>query len=561
MSEENVPVLVVGGGIVGLSAAVFLRAHGVPVMVAERHPGPSMLAKARVLSPRTMEVYRGHGLEKPVRDAPPSVFLHATDAVRAATLSGPEDHRDRRPPGESVAGISPCPPALIEQSTVEPLVRARAVELGAEVRFHTEVGEVRQDADGVTATLTDRGSGRRTTVRARYLVAADGHRSPIRQALGIATRGSRPAQVVNIAFEADLSAALRDRPVGLAYLSHPVPGTLLARLDAADRWVLMVPYHPERGESPLDFTASRCLDAVRAAVGEADLPVRLLPAVPGGERAVHTWELASWVAEEYRRDRILLVGDAVHVMPPSGGLGANTGVQDAHNLAWKLAAVLDGRADEALLDTYEAERRPVAELTCALSTRLHEKRAGGGAGDVAARVHRIALGTGYRYPPAPVRRPLVGELPYSTGDSDALDVRAAEDALTPGLPGLPGLPGSRAPHVPVERAGRPCSTLDLYGLAFTLVLGPAVADAEAEAAAEEAPASLPGLVVLRVGSDLTDPTDGWPRAHGVTRGGAVLVRPDGFLLWRATTWGPSSAGELRDAVDGLLRRPLSPAGR
>ncbi|MBT2529078.1 FAD-dependent monooxygenase [Streptomyces sp. ISL-99] len=183
MSEENVPVLIVGGGIVGLPAAVFLRGHGVPVLLAERHPGPSMLAKARVLSPRTMELYRAHGLEGPLRAAPPSVFLEATDVIRASILAAPEDA---------------------------------------------------DGADGADVMLTDRGSGRRYSVRARYVIAADGHRSPVRRALGIRTHGKQLAHVVNIAFEADLSAALRGRPIGLGYLARPVPGTLLARLDAVD---------------------------------------------------------------------------------------------------------------------------------------------------------------------------------------------------------------------------------------------------------------------------------------------------------------------------------------
>ncbi|MCS0639598.1 FAD-dependent monooxygenase [Streptomyces sp. LP05-1] len=522
MSEENTAVLIAGGGIVGLSAAVFLRRHGVPVLLVERHPGTSMLAKARVLSPRTMELYRGHGLEEAVRSAPPSVFLEATDVVRAATLTGPEEYRGSRPPGESVGWASPCSPALVEQSTVEPLVRARAGELGADVRFHTELGQITQDADGVTAAVTDRTTGHRYTVRARHLIAADGHRSPLRAALGIATRGKRLARVVNIAFEADLGAALRGRPVGLGYLARPVPGTLLARLDRGDRWVLMVPYDPESGEGPEDFTPERCVAAVRAAVGDQDLDVRVLPAVPGAGRGVHTWELASWVADEYRRDRVLLAGDAVHVMPPSGGLGANTGIQDVHNLAWKLAAVLGGRAGAGLLDTYEPERRPVAELTCALSTRLQEERAGAGGGDAAARVGRIALGLGYRY------------------ESDAV--------LADAGPGESGRPGTRAPHLDLERDGRACSSIDVYGPHFTLVLGPG-ATPDGPGADHE------WLKVLRVGRELADPSGRWAAAHGVGDGGAVLVRPDGFIAWRVPLWDAESARELPGVLARVLALP------
>ncbi|WP_035847272.1 FAD-dependent monooxygenase [Kitasatospora azatica] len=512
MTEENVPVLIAGGGIVGLSAAVFLRTQGVPVLVLERHPGTSFLAKARVLSPRTMELFRAHGLEEPVRTAPPSVFLAATDVVRAQTLAGPEEYRSTRPPGESVAGVSPCPPALVEQSTVEPLVRARAEQLGADLRFHTEVTAVRQDTEGITAQVLERGTGRRYTVRARYLIAADGHQSPTRRALGIGTHGRRLSQVVNIAFEADLGEALRGRPVGLAYLAQPVPGTLLARLDRADRWVLMLPYDPQQQDVERDFTPERCAAAVREAVGAPVPDLRLLPAVPGSSRLVHPWELASWVAESYRQGRILLVGDAVHVMPPSGGLGANTGIQDAHNLAWKLAAVLAGRAGAALLDSYQAERRPVAELTCALSARLQEQRAGGDGEDVAERVKRLAMGLGYRYESAAVV------------DDDGPQQ---------------GRPGTRAPFLTLGQADRQVPSLDLYGPGFTLVLGPQ--------APADGPVPAGEVTVVRLGR-----ADAWPQAHGVGPAGAVLVRPDGVIAWRAVTWGADAAGRLGTALSRVL---------
>ncbi|MGW6907327.1 FAD-dependent oxidoreductase [Streptomyces sp. NPDC054940] len=522
MAALTTQVLVVGGGIVGLSTAVFLRDHGVDVTLVERHRDTSFLPKGRNLNARTMELYLAHGVAEDIRAAPQSVFETFDERLRAVTLAGEEILREVRPAPETLEGISPSEAALVDQSTVEPILRAHAVRRGADVRFFTELvsHEQRADGQGIRAVVADRATGERTTVHADFLVAADGHRSTIRDDLGIGRRViEEPVPVVSVVFEADLTEPLRGRHVALCYLDEPERGTLLTPLDTLERWLLIVPYHPERGESPDDFTAERCLRLFRAAVGVPGLPARPLPAIPGSERLAHSWELTAWVADRYRAGRTFLVGDAVHVVPPTGGLGANTGVQDAHNLAWKLAAVLSGRAGESLLDTYEAERRPVALLAAEFATQRQSARTAGHSDDEGP-IDILAAVMGHRY-----------------------RSRAVPDA-DPGGPAalhpkdLDGAPGTRFPHREVTVDGRPGSTVELFRDRPVLLTGPG---GEAwERAARVLGHDAAGLRVISCGNEVTDR--------------AVLVRPDGFVAWRSRPGDTPSAALLRSALDGMLLR-------
>ncbi|MCK2221075.1 FAD-dependent monooxygenase [Actinomadura sp. ATCC 31491] len=502
-------MLVAGGGIVGLSAALFLRRHGVRVLLVERHEGASLLPRGRILHSRAMELYRAHGLEEDIRRAPASVFRDFPELARAETLAGPETLRGARRPPDSSRGVSPCEPVLIDQSTLEPIVRAAAEAAGARVRFGTAMRSFTAGPGGVTAELSDG-----TSVRARFLVAADGHRSPVRERLGIAFPGRTLRHLATIAFEADLGRALRGRRLALCYLGSPAPGTLLALLDRRDRWVLMVPYDPGRGEGAASFTEERCLRMVRAAVGLDDLAARVLPAVPGDPAPVHTWEMSVRVAERYGAGPVFLAGDAAHVMPPAGGFGANTGIHDAHNLAWKLALVLRGRAGTELLASYEHERRPVALLTCEQAALRHEARAGtDGTGGVLLDPLEVDLGYSYR--------------------SEALVDR----------------PAGRAPHL--ELTGDRRSVLDVLGPGFTLLAG---ADGDGGRAWAEAARRAGDRLGLPVGFWCAGADSAaWSRAYGVSTGGAALVRPDGFLAWRSPG---RPAGDPAELVEACITRVL-----
>ncbi|KOV89437.1 FAD-dependent monooxygenase [Streptomyces sp. NRRL B-3648] len=525
MDDVSVPVLIVGGGLVGLSAAVFLTWQGERPLLVERHPGTSLHPRARGVNVRAMELFRQVGLEDGIRATESAVALAGNSGiVRMESLAGFQAPGFDRPYlDEGARDVSPTGWTLCEQDELEPVLRARAQESGADLRFGHELVGHAQDAEGVTATVRHRATGEEYAVRARYLVVADGAGSPVRERLGIARQGHGVlARYLNIHFRADLTAVLGERRFVMAYVRNAEVTAGLLPVNNTDRWLLHVPLDPRAEPGRDGWDEARCEAAVRAAAGVPDLPVKILGAQP--------WQAAGLVAETFRAGRLFLVGDSAHVMPPTGAFGSATGVQDAHNLAWKLAMVLRGEASEALLDTYAAEREPVARATVR-QTVLRSLDRPGHAEQVPEGAilpdHVVALG--YRYP---VRGAAPG------------------DVLAPG--GGPGAPGTRAPHLWLERDGVRISSLDLYdGRGMTLVAGPEAPDWRAAASGAPLPTT-----VHRIGADrLTDPSRRWAGTHGVARDGAVLVRPDGFVLDRFTAeHDPQTA--LTEALSALSgRRP------
>jgi putative polyketide hydroxylase len=511
--EERTAVLVVGGSLVGLSAAVFLAHHGVPCVVVERHPGTSIHPRARGITARSMELYRQVGLE-------PRIRAHGQDDigifVRAHALADADHHAVVMPQTRTPGHVSPTTLYACDQDRLEPLLLARARELGVDVRFGTELTDFAQDGEQVSGTIRDRTTGEERTVHADYLIATDGGRSPIRERLGIARSGPGTLQhQVSILFRADLGLALRGREVFACFLE--TMGGVLVRRDA-EVWQMGVPFKPEQGESPDDFTAERCLEVVRTGTG--------LPDVEAEIDSVLSWEIAALVADRFRNGRIFLAGDSAHVSSPRGGLGGNGGIQDAHNLAWKLSAVLAGHAEPRLLESYETERRPIAVLN--MEYALGRMR-----GEPWTQEYNtISLGYRYHSPAFALENPV--------------DEERLED---PGAPS--GRPGTRATHVQLERDGSPLSILDLFGRGFVLLTGDG--DAEWHTAVKQATAGRAVPVsVHRIGTrsgELTDVEGRWPASYGVSADGAVLVRPDGFIAWRGRTLDGRSAETLGAALD------------
>jgi 2-polyprenyl-6-methoxyphenol hydroxylase-like FAD-dependent oxidoreductase len=467
-------VLVVGGGLTGLAAAAFLARHGVRVLLAERHPGTSTHPKARLVNVRSMELYRALGVEGAVRAAgePNAGF------VLADTLASEHEAWIPPPPDEAPGGdLSPCRPYSCDQDRIEPILRARAVELGADVGFATTATAVVDRGDRVTATLDGAGAA---TVHARYAIAADGAHSPLRDRLGIGRHGEPvPGTAVSVLFRADLGPALRGRRVD-ALLARAAEAFLFARGNPAERrWQLGTYLRPGWDPRRIDAYVR---DVIRAAAGLPDLD----PFVEG----VQTWTSGAYVADRFRSGRVFLVGDAAHVMPPYGGFGGNTGVQDAHNLTWKLAAVCGGDAPDALLDTYESERAPIAELT--VGQALLRSRKTPGQPPPPDQIDATTLVLGFRYPQGHGSR-----------------ARLVEDPAYPS-----GRPGTRAPHVELAD-GR--SMLDLFDpTAFTAVHDPA---AGGPARAHR---------VREVGREQVARRHRkrWAAVYG---GRTVIVRPDGVI--------------------------------
>ncbi|CND52227.1 FAD binding domain-containing protein [Mycobacterium tuberculosis] len=534
-SRDDVPVLIVGGSLVGLSTALFLAQQGIRVLTIERHPGTAIHPRAGHLHLRTLELMRSAGLEPALQRLSAERYFPNGGINEVRTLAEGEIATFIPDLNQGVAEFSPSRRLFIAQDALEPLLRERAEDLGATLRYNAEVMSVEQDAEGVTATVRDRGTGAVDRVRSRYAVAADGNRSPIRERLGIGMRGhGRLSHSATIYFRADCRELLRGTELGVIYVTNPALRGFFRFERTGDRGFLVVntlgdPTVPGALDVTPGLTTDRAAALVQAAIGLPDIPVRI--------DDIAEWVATADVAERYQADRIFLAGDAAHVVPPNGGFGGNTGIHDAHNLAWKLAMVVRGAAGEALLDSYDAERRPAGELTVdqAYSRYRHRVTPELMTDDVPDLVDDFSMEIGYRYRSAAI----------------LADPGAADDGAPAGHPRQAGgRPGTRAPHVELA-SGR--STLDLFGSGFVLLTGASGRpwrEAAAMAAQERLPVSAPEAGAR---------SDAVAAAYGIGPDGASLVRPDGFVGWRSRSGSPDPAADLGRALTALLARSGMPA--
>jgi putative polyketide hydroxylase len=541
--EENadvrVPVLVVGGSLVGLSTSLFLSRHGIRHLVVEKHAGTSDHPRGRGINARTMELFRTAGAEGEIREAA-AVLEGIQGILQAQSLTG-GDHTwliKSIDPSGALARFSPTNWCLCSQNNIEPVLAAQSRDQGADVWFSHELMSFDQDESGVSALVKNRGSGEHLTVRADFLIAADGPRSPVREALRIPQSGNGELfHNVSVTFRSErLIEVLGDLRFIVCYLMRPGADGALLPVDNSTQWVFHAPWHPETGETLEDFTDERCVEQIRAAIGAPDLDVRI-----GGKAP---WHAAERVAQRYSSGRVFLVGDAAHEMAPTGAFGSNTGIQDAHNLAWKVAAVLGGYAGPGLLDTYEGERLPVARAT---SERASARSA--------EHSH-----PGYVPPPTMGGGPGSGVLTTAMGYCYRSGAVVGGDPARPVIPEtlhLTGDVGTRAPHMWVTRAGRRISTLDLYERGFVLLCAPGTPWQEAaRLAARGMSVPLEAFTVGREpGADLVQGEGAdWTEVHELPADGAVLVRPDGFVAWRAEGAVPDPAAALGEVLARVLYR-------
>lgn len=350
MGQDDADVVVVGAGLAGLSTALFLGLHGVPALVVDRHPSTSVQPKARGQMPTVMEGLRTAGVADAILAATPPGRAAMTIVI-SASMAGPVFH--------SFSAELPdfsrfsAPSGMASQAAAEAALAARAQELGARLDFSTACEALSQDDDGVTVTVRDLERDTVREVRTSYVVAADGHRGGLRELIGIGAHGRGSfEQTTTWRFAADLAELAGEDAVVLHYLQNPqLPGGagVIVSTDHPGEWVAGMAADPDR-----DNKTTTAI--IRTLVGVGDLELRLLDE--------STWESAHRVADRFQAGRVLLVGDAAHGMPPTGGQCGNTAMLDGYHLGWKLAAVVRGQAGPGLLATHDTEQRPFAEAVC-----------------------------------------------------------------------------------------------------------------------------------------------------------------------------------------------------
>ena len=527
---EDAPVIIAGGGLVGLSTAMFLAQRGIQSLVIERLTEPSTLPRAAFFHMRTFELFRQAGIEDEVRAQSEKEFEPDGAIVAVESLAGKELAAFIPSLNEGVEALSPCRRWFVSQPGLEPILRRRAREIGARFVSGWEVFGAEQDDDGVSVMARDVSSGEVRSFRGRYLVDCEGAHSKVREQLGIQMLGRGVfSNSITIYLRAQLAPYLVGRNLSIIYISNPTLGGFFRLEKGSSRGFLVVNTVGDPIADPVaganaaaDVSEARLVELVRASAGDRELEVE----IEGCAR----WRCTSDVAERLQQGRIFLAGDSAHLMPPNGGFGGNTGIHDAHNLAWKLDLVLRGAAGPGLLDTYDAERRPVGRFTVDQAYTRY--------------VTRTAAYLKAKDPP-PYEEDFRIELGY---------IYRSDAVLTePGTPELHedphhshGRPGARAPHLWLQHQGKRISTLDLLGQGFVVFAGPD-GGAWAEAARRAGAAAGAEVTVHQPGPEVAE-------AYGIGSSGASLIRPDGFVAWRASTAPADPAAALTDALNAVLMK-------
>jgi 2-polyprenyl-6-methoxyphenol hydroxylase-like FAD-dependent oxidoreductase len=500
-----------------------------------------------------MELYRGIGIDEAVRDAgaslSPSMGIYQGSTLAEVIETHPRKEKSgpQRMPGAALFdSLGPVDGTRGTQDMIEPVLLSAARDRGGDLRFNTEfIAFEQDDEDGITATLRDRSSNTESTVHAEYMIAADGASSHIRDKLGVLTTGAGAlGHLLNILFVADLREFVRGREFSMCLIERPEVRGLFTSINNDDRWVFHLSYDPSKGETPDDFKPDRCRELIKIALGLPNTTVDIKSILP--------WEPTVRVAEKFQHGRVFLAGDAAHQMPPWGGQGANTGIADVHNLAWKLGAVLRGEAPPALLGTYDVERHPIGQLVSEESGAASDahglflmKKNISTVLSVLRRIPRL-VGYGYTYSSQAILSD--DTTPYIWRTTRMIPTIS-------GFIGLCGSPGSRVPHIWVQEEDRRISTIDLFGEGFVILAG-VDGHVWCDAASKAASSLRIDIKAFRIGTggDLVSSKGHWESAAGISTTGAILARPDGFVAWRAWSSPPDVLQKLEDVLSIILCR-------
>ena len=580
-TDIDTDVLIVGTGPAGGATAALLSTYGVENMAINRYRWLANTPRAHITNQRTMEVLRDLGPEVEAE-----AYTHATPKelmgtnVFCTSLAGEELGRLRTwgtEPESQAAHLRASPTRMndLPQTYMEPLLYKTACSRGTQGRMSTEYLRHAQDATGVTTTCLDRLTGREVTIRSRYLVGADGGNSKVAEDIGVPIEGRMGVGgSINFLFDADLSRYVAHRPSVLYWVMQPgsnVGGIGMGVVRMVRPWTkwLAIWGYDINGPRP-ELSDAEAEGIIRSLVGDPDLDVHVT--------GVSYWTVNDAWATRLQEGRVFIAGDAAHRHPPSNGLGSNTSIQDGFNLAWKLAMVLRGEAGPGLLDTYTHERAPIAEqIVRRANTSLGEFGPIFGALGMGEEVRQEKLETNLDLLAAPegetMRAALREAIAHKRYEFDAHGIEmnqryASAAVLASGdapaferdavLHYQPTThPGARLPHVWIEDAqGRPLSTLDVTGHGRMTLLTGIGGEAWLDAAATIRQAGGPEIEVKVIGPRraLRDPGGDWARARETADDGAILVRPDHHVAWRARTLPANPDKVLRQALNAVLCR-------
>jgi 2,4-dichlorophenol 6-monooxygenase len=578
MEQFDTEVLVVGAGLTGASAAIMLARHGIQTMMVSRGRWVADSPRAHIVNQRTMEVMRSIGLEKRCYEAATPGELMANHVMMTA-VNGVEFGRlwtwGNDPTRAGEYAYSPGKGCDLPQDRFEPILIDEAMSRGVVTRFSTTFVGLEQDADGVTTTLEDRVTGAKFTVRSRYVIGADGGQSPVAQAIGLPMTGeSGIAPALNVRFRADLSKYFEDRPGSIFWILQPgregrIGNAMLRMVRPWNEWVIGFVH---LGEAVADLSPEEIVREVRAIIQDDDVDIEVT--------GVYAWRINHVIADEYSSGRVFCAGDAVHRHPPMNGLGGNTCIQDAFNLAWKLAAVLRWNAGPELLATFDTERRPIGKhvVDRALAgwhqnpdvvrslgidpaaspiererqfNLLFEQSEVGDARRVAFEKAKQSKVMSYHAHGTEMNQVYVSSAVLDEGLAPVVYARDPELYYQPS-----SRPGSRVPHAWVQHHGKTVSTLDLCGpeqfTLLTRVRGQEWIDA-AQVAAERLGVPLRAFRI-GAGAEVSDLYGDFGRNSEIGETGCLLVRPDQFVAWRQESAPADPYDTLVDAINSCLSR-------
>jgi len=503
-TQSDIDVLIVGAGPVGISAAMLLHKMGHSVRIIDRREGPQRAPAAHVINARTFEVWRQIGVNvdhlRSIAQGPQAAGqVHWVTKLGGEVLGSLPYERQ----GDEMLAFTPTPLRNLAQHILEPLLVDELSAMGVNIEYSTQWLSMVQENETVISTMSHNGNDE--AVAAKYLLGCDGASSAVRQASGIAMEG--PDNLQNFAmihFTADLSSLTRDCPGVLFWLCDQGMGGTLISHGGNNEWVYM---HPVDADYVVNQSPEVCESMVRSVLIATPADIKILK--------TSSWTMTSQIADRYRDGRVFLVGDAAHRFPPSGGMGLNSGVQDAHNLAWKLHVVLIGQATDPLLDTYEPERRPIAQRNAQASLenafkmievfealgKPNQEGLTDAINNQQTHFDMFGLQMGYRYQLEGTTTPIA---PLS------------DDVIRNYAPSSE--PGCRLPHGWLIRNGKTISALDLIDLTqATVIVGPSAQVSHN---------------CLQVGRDFEDPHAWWSTVLGLPDDACITVRPDQHVASR-----------------------------